>query len=136
MVTDSILPLLAWMASLLAVPAILVLRAKPNAREAATFIAAIFKFGFVLAMLPTVMGGEILRFSFGEILPGIPLEFRVDGLGMLFALVASSLWILTTLYAVGYMRGLKEHDQTRFFTCFAIAISQLIRYEESVLRSY
>ena len=42
---------------------------------------------------------------------------------MLFALVASSLWIITTLYGIGYMRGLKEHAQTRFFAFFAVALS-------------
>jgi multicomponent Na+:H+ antiporter subunit D len=126
MLEESYLPLITWMVSLLAVPAIMLLRKNPNAREGATFVAAFAKFALVLAMLPAVMAGGVLRFSFGEILPGIPLEFRVDGLGMLFALVASSLWILTTLYAVGYMRGLKEHDQTRFFACFAVSISATI----------
>jgi multicomponent Na+:H+ antiporter subunit D len=41
---------------------------------------------------------------------------------MLFALVASGLWPLTTLYAAGYMRGHHEVNQTRFFTFFAVAI--------------
>ena len=126
MIEESFLPLITWMVSLLAVPAILLLRRNPNARETSTFVAAFAKCGLVAAMVPMVLDGHILRFSFGEILPGIPLEFRVDGLGILFALVASSLWILTTLYAVGYMRGLKEHDQTRFFACFAVSISATI----------
>ncbi len=126
MIEESFLPLITWMVSLLAVPAILLLRRNPNARETSTFVAAFAKFGLVAAMVPMVLDGHILRFSFGDILPGIPLEFRVDGLGILFALVASSLWILTTLYAVGYMRGLKEHDQTRFFACFAVSISATI----------
>jgi multicomponent Na+:H+ antiporter subunit D len=43
----------------------------------------------------------------------MPQQFRVDGLGLGFALVASALWVLTMLYAVGYMRGLDEHSQTR-----------------------
>ena len=123
MVTDSIVPLLAWLVSLLAVPAIFVLGKKPNLRELATFIAAILKFVLVVYMVPKVLDGEILRFCFGEILPGVPLEFRVDGLGISFALVASGLWILTTLYAIGYMRGAKEGNQTRFFACFAISLS-------------
>ena len=126
MVTDSILPLLAFLASLCAVPAIVVWRRNPNKREAATFIAAFAKFGLVAAMLPAVLGGEVLRFCFLEILPGVPLEFRVDGLGLTFALVASGLWIVTSLYSVGYMRGAKEANQTRFFVCFAISLSATI----------
>ncbi len=42
---------------------------------------------------------------------------------MLFGLVASGLWIVTTFYSIGYMRGHHEQHQTRFYICFAIAIS-------------
>jgi len=122
----SFIPLFTWIVSLLAVPAILLFSRRPDAREGVTFLAAFLKLCMVCMMLPLIKEGKILHFKFGEILPGIPIEFRVDGLGMLFALVASSLWILTTLYAIGYMRGLKEHDQTRFFCCFAISLSATI----------
>ena len=122
----SFIPLFTWIVSLLAVPAILLFRRRADAREGVTFVAAFLKLCMICMMLPLIKEGKILRFTFGEILPGIPIEFRVDGLGMLFALVASSLWILTTLYSIGYMRGLKEHDQTRFFCCFAISLSATI----------
>ena len=58
-----------------------------------------------------------------RILPGIELAFRVDAFGLLFALGASLLWILTSFYSIGYMRSLKEHAQTRYFSCFALALS-------------
>ena len=45
---------------------------------------------------------------------------------MLFALVASFLWIVTSAYSIGYMRGLKEHSQTRYFCFFALALSATI----------
>ena len=45
---------------------------------------------------------------------------------MLFALVASTLWLVTSLYSIGYMRGLDEHAQTRYFTFFALALSATI----------
>jgi len=56
------------------------------------------------------------------ILPGIEVKLGVDGLTLIFALVASFLWILATSYNVGYMRSLKEHAQTRYYFCFAVAI--------------
>jgi multicomponent Na+:H+ antiporter subunit D len=105
------------------VPVIVALRRKPNAREAATFVAGGLKLMFVLMMLPKVLAGTMLEFTFCEIVPGIALEFRVDGLGMLFAIVASSLWILTSLYAIGYMRGAGEKSQTRFFCFFAVSLT-------------
>ncbi|MCB1079650.1 MAG: monovalent cation/H+ antiporter subunit D family protein, partial [Verrucomicrobiae bacterium] len=90
-----------------------------------TFLAGFVKFGIVLAMLPTILGGQVMEFTLIKGFAGInaPIQFRVDGLGMLFALVASGLWIVTSLYAVGYMRGLHEHSQTRFFAFFAISLS-------------
>lgn len=121
----SLLPVLVCLASLLAVPAILLFRKEPFLREAATFTAGFVKFGLVLAMLPIILSGKVIEHTFVEGIAGIsvPIKFRVDGLGMLFALVASSLWILTSLYAIGYMRGLKEHAQTRFFCFFAVSLS-------------
>jgi multicomponent Na+:H+ antiporter subunit D len=61
-----------------------------------------------------------------RILPGIELAFRVDAFGLLFALGASLLWILTSFYSIGYMRSLQEHAQTRYFSCFALALSATI----------
>ena len=116
-------PLFVCLASLLAVIPILLFRKSPNLREAATVLAGVIKFALVLSLLPGVLAGKVYEFTFLEIVEGVPLQFRVDGLGMVFALVASSLWILTSFYAMGYMRGLKEHAQTRFYTCFAISLS-------------
>jgi len=58
-----------------------------------------------------------------RILPGIDLAFRADGFGLLFGLGASLLWIVTSFYSIGYMRSLGEHRQTRYFACFALALS-------------
>ncbi|MYF62385.1 MAG: monovalent cation/H+ antiporter subunit D family protein, partial [Gammaproteobacteria bacterium] len=70
-----------------------------------------------------VSAGEMPRIVLAEPLPGLPLELVVEPLGMIFALVAGSLWIVTTLYAIGYMRGHHEKNQTRFYIFFALAIS-------------
>ncbi|MCB1229531.1 MAG: monovalent cation/H+ antiporter subunit D family protein [Verrucomicrobiae bacterium] len=121
----SSLPLWACLASLLAAPVIVLFRREPSLREGATFVSAFVKLGLVLAMLPIVAGGKVIEFTLIDGFAGInaPIMFRVDGLGMLFALVASSLWIVTSLYSIGYMRGLHEHSQTRFFAFFAISLS-------------
>ena len=57
-----------------------------------------------------------------EMLPGLSLRLAGDALGLLFASLASLLWIITTVYSIGYMRGLKEHAQTRYYACFALVI--------------
>lgn len=121
----SIKPFLAVLVSLLIVP-ILISTRTPNVREAWTFVAAIAKFLIILSMVPAVLKGTELVYTVAEVLPGIGIQFRVDALGMLFALVASSLWIITSAYSIGYMRGLNEHSQTRYFCFFALALSATI----------
>jgi multicomponent Na+:H+ antiporter subunit D len=122
----SIKPLLAVLVSLVAVIPIVASGSKPNLREAWTFLAGIIKFGLVVSMLPLVLGGTVIEYTLVEVLPGLAIQFRVDPMGMLFALVSSSLWIATSAYSIGYMRGLSEHSQTRYFSFFAVALSATI----------
>jgi multicomponent Na+:H+ antiporter subunit D len=95
----------------------------PNVREAVTLAAAGLLLACVLGLLPTVLGGSLPQLFVLEMLPGLALGFRVEPLGMLFALVASGLWIVNSVYSIGYMRGNDEHDQTRFYVCFALALA-------------
>ena len=122
----SITPVLASLVSLLAVIPIILLGGRANLREGASFVAGIVKFGLIASMLPTVMAGSTIEYTLWEIVPNLAIAFRVDALGMIFGLVASSLWIITTLYSIGYMRGLKEHAQTRFFSYFSVSLAATI----------
>lgn len=118
-------PLVAVLVSLAATPLIVYSRS-PNVREGWTFLAAIAKFAIVASMLPAVMNGAEISCELFEVLPGLSIAFRVDAFGMLFALVASFLWIVTSAYSIGYMRGLDEHAQTRYFCFFAISLSAAV----------
>ena len=122
----SIKPLLAVIVSLVAVIPIVLSSTKPNIREGWTFAAGIIKFLIIASMVPVILGGTTINYTLLEVLPGIAIRFRVDSLGLLFALVASTLWIVTSIYSIGYMRGLKEHSQTRYFSFFALALSGTI----------
>lgn len=94
----------------------------PNAREACTLGVATGLFAVTCKLAQYVFSGGRPSWHLGEMLPGFDIAFAVEPLGMLFALVASGLWILTTVYAIGYMRGHDEQHQTRFYACFAVAI--------------
>ena len=95
----------------------------PNARDTWTIVIGVLTFGSVCRLIDPVMEGARPALRLPEMMPGIGLGFEIEPLGLLFALVASGLWILTSLYAFGYMRGHDEPNQTRFFTCFALAIA-------------
>jgi multicomponent Na+:H+ antiporter subunit D len=122
----SLKPLLAILVSLLVVPLIILSNRTPNVRESWTFIAAALKFLIVVSMLPLILSGVQLEYTIAEVLPGIAIRLRVDAMGMLLALVSSFLWIITSLYSIGYMRALQEHSQTRYFCFFAISLSATI----------
>jgi len=98
----------------------------PNLREAVTLITATILFSIVLAITDYTFQGVELRLDVAELFPGLSISFAVEPLGVLFALVASFLWIITSIYAIGYMRGHNEENQTRFFCCFALAISSVM----------
>lgn len=106
----------------LAPAAIWLLRRNINMREGASFVAGILTFVTVLSFVPAVLKGQILIWRLFVILPGMEVKLCADGLGLIFALVASFLWILATSYNIGYMRSLAEHAQTRYYFCFAVAI--------------
>lgn len=93
-----------------------------NVREGVSFVGAILTFVSVLFLVPQVLDGQVHDYLLLVLYDGIKLRFSVDGLSLIFALVASFLWIFATSYNVGYMRSLKEHAQTRYYICFAIAI--------------
>lgn len=93
-----------------------------NLRDALMVGGAFIGFIAVLSLLPSVLAGNMPRVNLIEVMPGLSLSFAIEPLGMVFALIASGLWILTSVYAIGYMRGAEEKHQTRFFACFSIAI--------------
>ena len=80
----------------------------------------------VVSMVPAVLEGQKIIYDLVEVLPGVGISFRVDAFGLLFALVSSSLWIVTSVYSIGYMRSLKEHSQTRYYAFFALALSSAV----------
>jgi multicomponent Na+:H+ antiporter subunit D len=95
----------------------------PNARETVTLATAVLLFVVVIGLLQDVLAGGVPRLSLIEVMPGLPLVLEIEPLGMLFGCVASGLWIINSLYSIGYMRGHDEPNQTRFYICFAIAIA-------------
>jgi multicomponent Na+:H+ antiporter subunit D len=98
-------------------------RFSANLREAITLATAAILAWNIWALLPAVMAGERPALVLAEIVPGIDVAFRLEPLGMLFAALASALWIVNSIYSIGYMRGNGESNQTRFYVLFAVAIA-------------
>jgi multicomponent Na+:H+ antiporter subunit D len=95
---------------------------RPNLRETVTLLAALALLAAVLGLLAPVLAGERPQALNLEVVPGLALAFKVEPLGLLFAVVASALWIVTSIYSIGYMRGNNEPRQTSYYVCFAVAL--------------
>ncbi|XAT62252.1 monovalent cation/H+ antiporter subunit D family protein [Rhodobacteraceae bacterium Araon29] len=100
----------------------LVLRHRDNLRDGLTFVIAAATFAVVLVILYNVGSQTTAPLVLFEVLPGLDLAFNVEPLGLMFALLASGLWMVTHIYAIGYMRTNKEKHHARFFACFSFAI--------------
>ncbi len=119
--SDKIL-LIALLIPLIGALGVMIRGKEENIREGISSISSIILFCIVLFLAREVLDGRILRYTLFTILPGVTITLRADAMSMIFAIVASSLWTIAVFYSMGYMRGLKEHAQTRFNACFALAI--------------
>ncbi|MFM1816198.1 MAG: hypothetical protein RLZ98_2893 [Pseudomonadota bacterium] len=111
----------------LAVAALLpVFHRVPNLREAVTLAGTVALLSTTIRLAGHVFEGArpgVFDFDIGY---GLTFGFKVEPLGMMFALVASTLWIANSVYSIGYMRGNNEPRQTMFYVCFAVALSSTI----------
>ena len=126
MLAPEVLIILTMVIPAAAVVGIVAAHRSPNLREAVTLAASTILIILVVSLYRITGSGASASVSLFEILPGLSIYFNIEPLGMLFAIIASILWPITTIYAIGYMRGHHEQNQTRFYCCFAIAISSVM----------
>ncbi|MGD9783097.1 MAG: proton-conducting transporter membrane subunit [Hyphomicrobiaceae bacterium] len=124
--TPETLALLATLVPLAAAALIPLFHRAPNLRETVTLVSAVGLAWIVWSMLGPILDGARPELVGPEIVKGFRLAYRVEPLGLLYALVASTLWIVNSIYSIGYMRGNNEPRQTSFYVCFAIAIASAI----------
>ena len=94
----------------------------PTVREALTLITASLLFASLVTLAPAVFNGAHPDLTLATLLPGLSLHLTLEPLGLMFALLASLLWIVTSVYSIGYMRAGNETRLTRFYTCFALSL--------------
>ena len=122
----SLRPLIAVILPAIGIAGIVLSRRYQNIREGATIITAVSTVAIIASLLPAVLAGNVYITNLGSFVPGVAFTLRADALGTLFALLASFLWVITSFYSIGYMRGLGEHAQTRYFASFAGSVSAAI----------
>lgn len=119
------LPLLALLIPLVGALLPWLLRRSPTVRNAVTLLIPLLLLVTVVKMVPTVLAQEAIEVTLISVGPGLSFALEVDALGMLFALVSSSLWLLNSLFSFGYMypiHGNSFEGQERYWSCFSLAI--------------
>ncbi|PHR80698.1 MAG: cation:proton antiporter [Colwellia sp.] len=111
---------------LITILGIIFARNHPNIRETITIIASMLLLYIVVNLYKSLLSGKTVDIFWWEIMPNLSISFSIEPLGIIFALIASFLWLITTLYAIGYMRSHQEENQTRFYSFFALAISAVM----------
>src|SRR5690625_1958476 len=94
----------------------------PRLRDALSWITAIAFFGGIISQIGPVLEGAGRSQTVWTLLPGLEFAFSVEPLGLVFALVAGTLWLVPTLYAQSYMKTLRYGNLGRFFALYAICL--------------
>ena len=98
----------------------------PNIRETWSVIASVIMFGIVTSMLPEVLNGNVYEYTMCQLTDTVGWTLRTDPAGMVFAVLASMLWVPINFYSIGYMRCHHEKEQTGYFAAFAICMSSVM----------
>ncbi|MDP2238869.1 MAG: proton-conducting transporter membrane subunit [Burkholderiales bacterium] len=89
-------------------------------RTTLNLLGAVAKLVLVGILLAGVHAGEDYGVRYA-VLPGLDLVFKADALGLLFITLSAILWLLTTLYAIGYLEGAPR--RSRFFGFFSLCVT-------------
>ena len=90
---------------------------KDKIRNVFAAAAIVTNFLLMILILYKAKVSEVHLFRFNAF---IDIYFKIDKIGVLFAMLASSLWIFTTFYSMEYMRH--EGKEKRFFVFFTTTL--------------
>ncbi len=118
------LPLLVLASSL--VPGLIIFflaEERTRLRIALNMGGALIKLALVGVMLWGVYQGESYEVRL-PLLPGLELALQADALALLFIVLSSLLWLLTTVYAIGYLED--SPNRSRFFGFFSLCVTATV----------
>jgi multicomponent Na+:H+ antiporter subunit D len=107
---------------LLTAVGVLICHKNENIRESVTLLGGVSLFITIVTLALNYDFEQTVRLTLFEPFPNLSIALELEPLGLIFTLVAGFLWPVTSLYAIGYMRGHHEKNQTRFYFAFAISI--------------
>ncbi|HKK93156.1 MAG TPA: proton-conducting transporter membrane subunit, partial [Longimicrobiales bacterium] len=115
------LPLLVVLSSL--VPGVIIMflaEEQVRLRNSLNLLGAVLKVVLVGLMLLGVPLGAEYEWTL-QVLPGFELSLVGDSLALLFVTLSAVLWLVTTVYAIGYLED--SPNRTRFFAFFSLCVT-------------
>ena len=116
-------PLLALLAPVVGAAGVVLLRSRPPARELCGLVAGLVQLVLIATLVPTVRDGGTVSFTLSTFLPEASIALRADALGVVLAGTAAILWVLTTIYAMGYFGTTPDPKVTRFHACLCLTMA-------------
>jgi len=118
---SELVPVAILLASFTAAIATFFVREEDRAlRNALNLGGAVVKLALVAFMLREVSRGITYETRF-DLVPGLSFLLRVDDLALLFLTLSAFLWLVTTVYAIAYLKD--AHDLSRFFGFFSLCVT-------------
>ncbi len=122
MLPDPLMPLLVVLSSLLAGLVIFFLpEDRVRTRTLLNMGGALVKIVLVAFMFHGLHQGTHHYETRMPLLPGLDLVLRADAVAMLFVVLSAGLWLVTTVYAIGYLEG--SPHRSRFFGFFSLCVT-------------
>jgi len=121
---DNWVPLLVVLSSLL--PGLIIFslaEQRVRTRTTLNLFGVITKLGLVALMVWGVYNEHHYETRL-ELLPNLELVLRAGPLSLLFVILSAGLWLLTTIYAIGYLEG--SPHRSRFFGFFSLCVTATV----------
>jgi formate hydrogenlyase subunit 3/multisubunit Na+/H+ antiporter MnhD subunit len=118
---ENSLPLLVFLSSF--VPGLVIFtldEERHTLRTVLNLFGAVAKLVLIGVMIVGLLQGTVYETRL-PLLPDVDLVLRADPLSVLFIVLSANLWLVTTIYAIGYL----EHapNRSRFFGFFSLCVS-------------
>lgn len=118
------LPLLILSTSLVPAVWVFFLREESHRlRTAVTLGGAVLKMALVMLLFIEVHQGYEVVFEY-QLMPNLTMKFQADPFSLLFVSLSAGLWLLTTIYAIGYLE--QSPNRSRFFGFFSLCVSATV----------
>lgn len=113
-------PALVGVSLLAAVLIFLAGEQRQHLRTTVNLAAALIKLALIAVLVMAVREGADFVWRL-PLLPGLDLVLKVDPLMLLFSTLSAGLWLLTTIYAIGYLE--RSPHRARFFGFFSLCVA-------------